>query len=805
MEIYSDNLAKLFASENISVEIKNTSTAYFDVKNRRMTFPSWIIDLPIASRELLMLHEASHALHTPEFGTHEAAKEYENVFRTILNVLEDKRIEDAMKEKYPGAKSTFIRGFYELVNQNFFGINFLDDVNSFSLIDRMNLYFKGDYYFDCFFDEEEQYWVERAANNKTFDEVYQNAIELYEWLKDKYASDILESINSELQFSFGSDNGENDGGVSIDLEQLSEIMDSESFQNLMDMIDEKNDEAAKEIIKKFLKDDNLDFSEHNAAKTDNNWEKQQENIFESKFQNDKGFDEALNCSLPRLIKPKDFIISNKDITEILKYNISLLGSNVKTPYAEFIKHHKDTMKPIIAHMVREFHRKKAAEDYRRTKESKTGNLDLKKLSHYKYNSDLFLNKSVVKDEKNHGFVLLIDWSGSMNKIMTNAVLQLITNVMFCKSIDVPFVAYAFTSNAAESEDYENKYVIHATEKNDLRLGYGFKLLELFDSSKKYEEQLENLYYLAFCYSRGFHIRSESFYKSYILPHLSENGEAEFENNAYKKQLYKNMVILNDLFDLSSTPLNESLILMNYILPMQKERMNVDVMNLIVITDGDSDELQSAALNNEVRITNDKLHRPQIVEKFTNNSSTSIIKRQAIFLKSMYTNKIYKYQPAKNENSFHSYSFYGRAKTRFLAKVLKEETGANVISIEISGWNSNRYVYSSLNQMFDLNQENDFDVFMKSYRKNGFAVLNNNGYDQIIYVNSNIVGDNFFAQDGDSESSNEGFDNLHENEKGGYTTKQLTTALNKNISQKSKRKFLASRIVDFISEKQKVSA
>ena len=55
-----------------------------------------------------------HALHTREFGTHEAAKEYEMVFRNILNILEDKRIEDAMKEKF-AAKSTFIRGFYELV------------------------------------------------------------------------------------------------------------------------------------------------------------------------------------------------------------------------------------------------------------------------------------------------------------------------------------------------------------------------------------------------------------------------------------------------------------------------------------------------------------------------------------------------------------------------------------------------------------------------------------------------------------------------------------------------------------------
>src|SRR6056300_1046588 len=194
MEIYSDHLAKLFASENIGIEIKNTSTAYFDVKNRRMTFPTWILDLPVASRELLMLHEASHALHTPEFGTHEAAKEHEQVFRTILNILEDKRIEDAMKEKFPGAKATFIRGFFELVNKNFFGIKFQDNVNGLNLLDRMNLYFKGDYYFDCDFEDDEHYCVDRAAQNKTFEEVYQNAVELFDWIKEKYSKEVLENI-----------------------------------------------------------------------------------------------------------------------------------------------------------------------------------------------------------------------------------------------------------------------------------------------------------------------------------------------------------------------------------------------------------------------------------------------------------------------------------------------------------------------------------------------------------------------------------------------------------------------------------
>ena len=40
MEVYSDSLAKLFAAENIDVQIEKTSTAYFNPKTRKMAFPT---------------------------------------------------------------------------------------------------------------------------------------------------------------------------------------------------------------------------------------------------------------------------------------------------------------------------------------------------------------------------------------------------------------------------------------------------------------------------------------------------------------------------------------------------------------------------------------------------------------------------------------------------------------------------------------------------------------------------------------------------------------------------------------------
>ena len=455
MEIYSESLAKLFATENISVEIKKITTAFFDVKNRRMAFPLWILDLPVASRELLMLHEASHALHTPEFGTHEKAKEYEQVFRTILNVLEDKRIEDLMKDKYPGAKATFIRGFFELVNKNFFGISFYENMEDFNLIDKMNLYFKGDYYFDCEFSEEEQYWVDRASNNSTFEEVYQNAEELYEYLKEKYSKEVLENVKYDIEdFSFN-DSGEYVDGASKTMDELRELLSKEDFEKLEEALNNNDDQTAADIIKEKLEDDNLNFAENNSAKTDTNWEQSQQN-FSSKKEDDTRFSgyrkEPINVSLPRLVNSDDYIINNALITKTINDDKIFLSDTKKSSYESFMKEHKDSMRPIMNHMLKEFYRKQAAEDFRRAKQSKTGNLNLNKLPHYKYNTDVFLNKTVVNDQKNHGFVLLIDWSGSMNYIMTSAILQLINNVTFCNNIDVPFVAYAFSSEACKSDD-----------------------------------------------------------------------------------------------------------------------------------------------------------------------------------------------------------------------------------------------------------------------------------------------------------------------------------------------------------------
>ena len=81
-------------------------------------------------------------------------------------MTEDARIEKLMKRKFPGLNKTFFKGYNELADRDFFGIEDTD-VSTMTLIDRINLYFKGNP--DIQFSDEEKCFVEMTGASETFD------------------------------------------------------------------------------------------------------------------------------------------------------------------------------------------------------------------------------------------------------------------------------------------------------------------------------------------------------------------------------------------------------------------------------------------------------------------------------------------------------------------------------------------------------------------------------------------------------------------------------------------------------------
>ena len=59
------NLAKLLATENITVEHRKVKTAFFDLQKRLLVVPIWK-EMNVDILDLLLAHEIGHALYTPQ-------------------------------------------------------------------------------------------------------------------------------------------------------------------------------------------------------------------------------------------------------------------------------------------------------------------------------------------------------------------------------------------------------------------------------------------------------------------------------------------------------------------------------------------------------------------------------------------------------------------------------------------------------------------------------------------------------------------------------------------------------------------
>ena len=176
----TDLIAKLLANEDITVVHANAETASFDIINRVLTLPTWK-DSSADLIGMLVGHEVGHALYTTEeYMDHEFKDSY--AFKTYLNVLEDVRIEKFMKRRYPGIRKTFLAGYKELNDRDFFGVK-ARDLNDLLLIDKINLYFKAGYDCGVSFTKKEKQYVDRAEKTETIKDVIQLAKDLFEYTK----------------------------------------------------------------------------------------------------------------------------------------------------------------------------------------------------------------------------------------------------------------------------------------------------------------------------------------------------------------------------------------------------------------------------------------------------------------------------------------------------------------------------------------------------------------------------------------------------------------------------------------------
>ena len=206
-------LAKLMASEDINVEYhEKASTAAFDTESRTLIMPV-LKDMTENATDLFLGHEVGHALYTPQGAIKEVLKKGK-LFKGLVNIVEDARIEKMIQGKFPGLKKAFYGGYGDLVKGGFFDLEG-KDVNEANFVDRINIHFKVGTRAGVEFTDEEMTMVDRIANQKSFDDALKISEELFDYIKEN----TEEEPEFDDDFNFGNDDSEpenNDGGMSSD-------------------------------------------------------------------------------------------------------------------------------------------------------------------------------------------------------------------------------------------------------------------------------------------------------------------------------------------------------------------------------------------------------------------------------------------------------------------------------------------------------------------------------------------------------------------------------------------------------------
>ncbi len=178
-------LARLMATENLTINHVKAQTASFDPMKRVLYLPIWK-DMSGVIYDLLTGHEVGHAQYTPAEGWHSAAtdKTKSPNYKGFLNVVEDARIEKKIQRKYPGLRMSFKNAYAELMKRDFFGIADRN-VNRMPFIDRLNLYSKSQWTMDISFNRKETELIEKVRIAETWEEVVKVTDEIFAYSKDE--------------------------------------------------------------------------------------------------------------------------------------------------------------------------------------------------------------------------------------------------------------------------------------------------------------------------------------------------------------------------------------------------------------------------------------------------------------------------------------------------------------------------------------------------------------------------------------------------------------------------------------------
>jgi len=671
-------LAKLIATENIEIQHNKVKTASFDTKHRVLTLPIFKNQKGDVY-DMLIAHECAHALHTPTDGW---AKIEDDSLRSYVNVLEDCRIDKIIQKQYPGVVKNYLNGFDLLEKQNFFGTNGKDLNKELMLIDKINLFYKSSKRLPISFSTVDTKWLSKVDALKTFDDVVDLAKLLLNWQKKE-----VEKLKKLPDFDDHPIAENYDLNENEDKSESEESSENGKGPEAEDNGEDKKDGSEQTITNAEAKEGGGEGVAPDAlvSITDEFMKDKMASLHDE--EKSYSYYTLPKCKLNKMIVSNDTFLSKMRVH--IKEHINKYQGDkeyyewLKPAYKKF----KSDNKKTVMYLVKEFEMKKAATAYKRSSTAKTGTIDPLKLKDYKFSDDIFKRLTIIPDAKNHGMIMLLDWSGSMCDTIKQTTEQLMNLVWFCQKVNIPYEVYFFTSEVGGSTWSQTQKSIG---EEVFTYKYGNVVMEKCHlvciakngmKKTKLDESLMYIWSMALSYHGRFN-------HSGVVPgYKGDNFGCPTE------------------FYLGSTPLNQALIALNQMIPIFKSKNNIEKMSVITLTDGGANWCFGNTMTDDGKTYN-------------GHGSTPIIKVG----KKAYSNK--------EKPNYRSDEY-----TSLLLDILRKQHNVKTIGFfvtkKIRAWDMDEYV----NNYRDYNHKEKLrKIIQSNISKNKFAQVNKQGYSKYFLLN-----------------------------------------------------------------------
>ena len=450
--------AQLLASERLTVRIEESlSTACFIPSKRVLMLPAWV-GFSHEAWLLFIAHEVGHALFTPadSLTTHPTVVRLMQTYdpahvKTVINIFEDIRIERLVRRRFRGLSGVFGRGYHALLSSNFFGFVEHDLTDAVwadkSILDRINIYAKvGALVRQSLLTPQEIAWYNRGLTAHTFDDVLALVEDVLVDLKtsDPSASSTT-TTETEHRATDASTTEHRATDASTTEHRATDASTTETEHRATDASTTETEHRAT--------DASTTETEHRADPfAVPSQQSAEQALLDASHRSNPDAPDARAADV--LLPTDTAYLHHNDLSLESLLNAWAAPESILRVLHQAVRSQQREQSSILASMVTSFRANQSAWIARRVQVGRTGTIDPTKLAQYKLTEDLFLRRRSLPDAQNHGFVLHVDWSSSMQINIATVLWQVLHLIWFAESIGVPISVYAFSDSGLTTPEFD---------------------------------------------------------------------------------------------------------------------------------------------------------------------------------------------------------------------------------------------------------------------------------------------------------------------------------------------------------------